>query len=153
MSQKKKSGAKISGDPRKRQEQKKAQIQAEQTRLNALQTELRNQCSADDILSVDENYNDPLNDELLDESDSLAEQFLDAFPKWKNVSSWHVKSQILRAFDAYVMWREDEGISFNLSRCFEQNKVIDVAEDVREFLIQNELWRDASPEQANGKGV
>ena len=43
------------------------------------------------------------------------------------------------------MWRNqaaEDGKALDLERCFEVNKVIDVASDVREFLIKHDHIQD-----------
>ncbi|EAB6471596.1 hypothetical protein DTF36_17610 [Salmonella enterica subsp. enterica] len=55
-----------------------------------------------------------------------------------------MQSQIIRAFDAFVMWKKEaEGSYFDLKRCFEVNKVTDVAADVRSFLVNKELYTES----------
>ncbi|BBL32372.1 hypothetical protein [Pantoea ananatis] len=89
--------------------------------------------------------NDPLNDENLDESDDLMDAFMVEYPQWSVEVNpdqpWVVTSQIIRAFDCFVMWRNqaaEDGKALDLEQCFEVNKVTDVASDVREFLIKHD---------------
>ncbi|HHR4183548.1 hypothetical protein [Citrobacter cronae] len=127
----KKNGAKLSGDPRKRQ--------AEAKKLSRLLPSERYNGSFED--SGIEINNDVLSSNDLDNADELVEQFFYTFPDWKKTKSWDVQSQIIRAFDAFVMWKnEAEGSYFDLQRCFEVNKVTDVAKDIRSFLINKGLY-------------
>lgn len=80
----------------------------------------------------------------LDESDDLMDAFMVEYPQWSlevnPEQPWVVTSQIIRAFDSFVMWRNQAAENaevINLERCFEANKVTDVASDVREFLIKH----------------
>ncbi|MCH9299907.1 hypothetical protein [Pantoea allii] len=89
--------------------------------------------------------NDPLNDENLDESEDLMDAFMVEYPQWSVEVNpdqpWVVTSQIIRAFDSFVMWRNqaaEDGKALDLEQCFEVNKVTDVASDVREFLIKHD---------------
>ncbi|EDI4663249.1 hypothetical protein CEY55_24835 [Salmonella enterica subsp. enterica serovar Muenchen] len=131
MSKKKKNGEKVSGDPRKRQ--------AEAKKSSKLQPSERYNGNFEG--SGVEINNDLLSSSDLDNADELAEQFFNTFPDWKKTKSWDVQSQIIRAFDAFVMWKKEaEGSYFDLKRCFEVNKVTDVAEDIRSFLINKGLY-------------
>ncbi|ECD7339999.1 hypothetical protein FAS33_23685 [Salmonella enterica subsp. enterica serovar Newport] len=136
MSKKKKNGAKVSGDPRKRQAEK---LNAEAKKSSRLQSsELYNGNFEGSGVEIN---NDLLSSSDLDNADELVEQFFNAFPDWKKTKSWDVQSQIIRAFDAFVMWKKEaEGSFFDLKRCFEVNKVTDVAADVRSFLINKGLY-------------
>lgn len=137
MSKKKKKGAKVSGDPRKRQAEKQHE---DAKKLARLQPFNKHHSGNFDGSGIDP-HNDPLSYDDLDKSDELAEQFLEAFPEWKKIDSWNVQSQIIRAFDAFIMWQEEaESSNFDLNQCFEVNKVTDVAADVRSFLVSRGLY-------------
>lgn len=94
----------------------------------------------------DNSANELLNDETLNESEILQEKFMQAYPHWSCEDNpeqpWEITSQIIRAFDGYVMWRnemEENGEELDLERCFKANKVTDVSADVRKFLEERGL--------------
>lgn len=94
----------------------------------------------------DYSANELLNDDALDESENLQEEFMQAYPQWSCEDNpeqpWEITAQLIRAFDGYVMWRNEmveTGEELELDRCFKVNKVTDVAADVREFLEERGL--------------
>ncbi|HCA3439729.1 TPA: hypothetical protein MO340_004293 [Salmonella enterica subsp. salamae serovar 35:g,m,s,t:-] len=131
---KKKKGARI-GNPVTRA----AAEAAERKRIadvQAMATKRRHsELSSDDLL-----------DASLDEADDLIDAFMDEYPQWSvedgREQPWVVTSQIIRAFDGFVMYRNEaaeNGNTLDIDRCFEVNNVIDIAPDVREFLTKRGL--------------
>ncbi len=89
-------------------------------------------------------------DDNLDEAEDLMEVFMKEYPKWSVEGGckqpWSVTSQIIRAFDGFLMWQKEaaeNGKVLDLNRCFEVNNVTDIAPDVREFLIKQGLIEPA----------
>ncbi|EDV9721723.1 hypothetical protein NU50_003136 [Salmonella enterica subsp. salamae] len=103
----KKNGAKVSGDPRKRQAEK---LLAEVQKQAWLQPSERYNGNFEG--SGVEINNDLLISSDLDNSDELVEQFFNTFPDWKKTKSCDVQSQIIRAFDAFVVWNKEAEGSF-----------------------------------------
>ncbi|MGI8487374.1 hypothetical protein QWJ20_02380 [Pectobacterium sp. S5] len=102
-------------------------------------------------MSINRRHSELIGDDLLDNDDlDEAEELMDAFmkeyPQWAveggRGQPWGGTSQIIRAFDGFVMWRNEAAENMkvlDLNRCFEVNNVIDVAPDVREFFIKHGL--------------
>jgi len=89
---------------------------------------------------------DLLDDDDSDEAEDLMDAFMVEYPQWSveggRDQPWVVTSQIIRAFDGFVMWRNEAAKNaevLDLNQCFEINNVTDIAPDVREFLIKRGL--------------
>lgn len=125
MNKKRKSGAQISGDPRKRQANK-SKKESGSTQRPSLSSN---------------NTGIDLNDDDLDESEILQDEFILAYPEWEKSGDWAITSQIIRAFDGFILWRKvAKGEPFDIKECFERNKITDLADDATNFLKSKNLY-------------
>lgn len=128
---KKKKGARI-GNPVVRA----AAEAAERKRIADAQAIRHSELNGDDLLDNDD----------LDEAENLMDAFMTEYPQWSieggREQPWEVTSQIIRAFDGFVLWRNEAAENMDvldLNQCFKINNVTDIAPDVREFLVKHGL--------------